>query len=90
MNIKILTPEKVIFEGEVDSVQIPGVQSEFHIKQDHAAIVSALKSGNVKLYTKSVDDVYAKNFHKDSVFYTYPIKSGVIEFNHNKGIILCE
>lgn len=93
MNIKILTPEHVVFEGEVDSVLLPGKNGEFHIMKNHAGIVSSLVGGKVKLYTKMVDDLYGKNFskenEKDSVF-SFPIKSGVVEFNHGKGIILCE
>ncbi|AZA50069.1 F0F1 ATP synthase subunit epsilon [Chryseobacterium carnipullorum] len=93
MNIKILTPEYVVFEGEVDSVLLPGKDGEFHIMKNHAGIVSSLVGGKVKLFTSSIGEAYAKNFtkesEKDSVF-SYPIKSGVVEFNHDKGIILCE
>ncbi|MDR2237076.1 MAG: F0F1 ATP synthase subunit epsilon [Chryseobacterium sp.] len=93
MNIKILTPEYVVFEGEVDSVLLPGKNGEFHIMKNHAGIVSSLIGGKVKLFAKSIDEAYAKNLtkenEKDSAF-SYPIKSGVVEFNNNKGIILCE
>ncbi|MBK1896797.1 FoF1 ATP synthase subunit delta/epsilon [Chryseobacterium paridis] len=93
MNIKILTPEYVVFEGEVSSVLLPGKNGEFHIMKNHAGIVSSLIGGKVKLFVNSIDEAYAKNLtkenEKDSVF-SYPIKSGVVEFNHNKGIILCE
>ncbi|WP_415327387.1 FoF1 ATP synthase subunit delta/epsilon [Chryseobacterium sp. MMS23-Vi53] len=93
MNIKILTPEYVVFEGEVESVLLPGKNGEFHIMTNHAGIVSSLVGGKVKLFAKSIDDAFAKNLtkenDKDSI-YSYPIKSGVVEFNHNKGIILCE
>ncbi|WP_018675895.1 FoF1 ATP synthase subunit delta/epsilon [Riemerella columbina] len=93
MKIKILTPEYVAFDGEVESVLLPGKNGEFHIMKNHAAIVSSLTGGKVKLYTDQVAQPYSKNFskeqEKDSV-YSLPIKSGVIEFNHDKGIILCE
>lgn len=93
MNIKILTPETVIFEGEVDSVLLPGKNGEFHVMKDHAAIVSSLVYGKVKLYVNNVAEPFAKNFTKEhdknSVF-SFPIKSGVLEFNNNKGIILAE
>ncbi len=93
MNIKILTPEYVVFEGEVDSVLLPGKSGEFHIMKNHAAIVSSLVNGKVKLYTNAVNETYAKFFtkenEKDSVF-SYSINSGVVEFNNEKGIILAE
>lgn len=93
MNIKILTPESVIFEGEVDSVLLPGTNGDFQIMKDHVAIVSSLVNGKVKLYTGNISDNFSKYFTKEndakSVF-SFPIKSGVIEFNNNKGIILAE
>ncbi|MDH6253902.1 F-type H+-transporting ATPase subunit epsilon [Chryseobacterium sp. H1D6B] len=93
MNIKILTPEYVVFEGEVNSVLLPGKNGEFHIMKNHAGIVSSLVGGKVKLFVNSIDEAYAKNLTKENekdVVFSYPIKSGVVEFNHNKGIILCE
>ncbi len=93
MNIKILTPEFVVFEGEVKSVLLPGKNGDFHIMKDHAAIVASLIGGKVRVFTNEIDDKYAKNFtkenEKESVF-SFPVKSGVIEFNNNKGIILAE
>lgn len=93
MNIKILTPEYVVFEGEVKSVLLPGTAGEFHIMKNHAAVVSSLGYGKVKLYTQEISEEYAKYFtkenEKESVF-SYPIKSGVVEFNHDKGIILAD
>ena len=93
MNIKILTPEFVVFEGEVKSVLLPGKNGDFHIMKDHAAIVASLIGGKVKVFTNEIDDKYAKNFtkenDKESVF-SFSVKSGVIEFSNNKGIILAE
>jgi F-type H+-transporting ATPase subunit epsilon len=93
MNIKILTPEFVVFEGEVSSVLLPGKNGDFHIMKDHAAIVASLIGGKVRVFTNQIDENFARHFtkenEKESVF-TFPVKSGVIEFNNNKGIILAE
>lgn len=94
MNIKILTPETVVFEGEVESVLLPGKNGEFHIMKNHAAVVSTLEGGKIKLFTNHIEEAYQKYFtkeagSKDSI-YTFPVLSGVVEFNNNKGIILCE
>lgn len=62
MNIKILTPEIVVFEGEVDSVLLPGEMGEFHILNNHAAVVSSLKMGKVKLVTRSIENENQANF----------------------------
>lgn len=93
MNIKILTPEFVVFEGEVSSVLLPGKNGDFHIMKDHAAIVASLIGGKVRVFTNQMNENFARHFtkenEKESVF-TFPVKSGVIEFNNNKGIILAE
>ncbi|WP_027377245.1 FoF1 ATP synthase subunit delta/epsilon [Kaistella palustris] len=93
MNIKILTPEFVVFEGEVSSVLLPGKNGDFHIKKDHAAIVASLIGGKVRVFTNEIAENYAGHFikenEKESVF-SFAVKSGVIEFNNNKGIILAE
>ncbi|ODS90058.1 F0F1 ATP synthase subunit epsilon [Chryseobacterium lacus] len=93
MNIKILTPEFVVFDGDVKSVLLPGKSGEFHVMKNHAAIVASLKNGKIKLYTDKINEKFAEKFkkenEKESVF-SFKIKSGVIEFSNNKGIILAE
>lgn len=49
MNLLILSPEKEIFAGEVKSVIVPGAEGQFQMLENHAAIVSSLKSGEVKV-----------------------------------------
>ncbi len=93
MNIKIITPESVVFEGEVESVLLPGKNGDFHIKKDHTAIVSSLINGKIRLFTQEIPEDFKKFLSKEndpkSVF-GYKIKSGVVEFSNNKGIILAE
>ena len=93
MNIKILTPEFVVFEGEVSSVLIPGKNGDFQIMKDHAAIVASLIEGKIRLFTNKIEEQFeghfTKEMEKESVF-SFPVRSGVIEFNNNKGIILAE
>ena len=93
MNIKILTPEFVVFEGDVKSVLLPGKSGEFHIMKDHAAIVASLSGGKIKVFTNEIKEEYSQHFtresEKESVF-SFPMKSGVVEFTNNKGIILAE
>lgn len=93
MNIKILTPEFVVFEGDVKSVLLPGKNGEFHIMKDHAAIVTSLNGGKIKVFTDQIKEEYSQHFtrenEKESVF-SFPLKSGVVEFSNNKGIILAE
>lgn len=94
MNIKILTPELVVFEGEVEFILLPGEVGEFHILNDHAPVVSSLKKGKVKLITDKMEDRNSSKFFTPDPerknCYNFPINGGVIEFNDNSGIILCD
>lgn len=49
MNLLILSPEKEIFSGEVKSVKVPGTDGQFEMLDRHAAIVSSLKKGEVRV-----------------------------------------
>ena len=49
MNLTVLTPEKELFAGNITSVKLPGISVQFEILKGHAAIVSALSSGNVRI-----------------------------------------
>ncbi len=91
MNIKILTPELVVFEGDVKSVLLPGKNGEFQILNNHAAIVASLSGGKVKLFTDHIAEHFAGHFIKENDnVYSFNLRSGVIEFNNNSGIILAE
>ena len=41
----LVSPEKLLFSGEVDQVDIPGVEGDFGVLAGHAPIVAALKPG---------------------------------------------
>ena len=47
MYLKIVSPEKVVFEGGVESVSVPGTVCPFVILKNHAPIISSLVEGNV-------------------------------------------
>lgn len=49
MKLEILSPEKFIYTGEVDLVQMPGEMGSFEILQNHAPLVALLEKGKVKV-----------------------------------------
>ena len=51
LKLKIVSPEKVVFNGEVESVTVPGTAGEFEILVDHAPIISSLETGTVTYVT---------------------------------------
>ncbi len=47
LTLKVISPEKVIFTGQVDSVVVPGTLGEFEILVGHAPLISSLEKGVV-------------------------------------------
>jgi F-type H+-transporting ATPase subunit epsilon len=93
VDIKILTPESVIFEGKVSSVLLPGKNGDFHIMKDHIATVASLSGGKIRLYTDQINEDFAKNFTKENErenVFSFAVNSGVVEFSNNNGVILAE
>ncbi len=47
LHLNIVSPEKEIYNGEVERVTLPGTIGAFTILPQHAPIVSSLRAGNV-------------------------------------------
>lgn len=47
LNLKIVSPEKVVYEGPVERVVVPGTSGEFEILVNHAPIISTLEKGRL-------------------------------------------
>lgn len=77
MQLEIITPEKKVFEGEVSSVMVPGSKGRFQMLENHAAIISTLINGVVKVKTTNGEE-------------SFDVKGGVVEMLNNKVIILAE
>lgn len=78
MYLEIITPEKKVFEGEITSVKVPGVEGSFEILNNHAPIVSALDKGEVRVKTSKGEVLQ------------YQVEGGVVEMMNNKVSLLLE
>ena len=47
--LSVLTPERTVFEGPVEYVQVPGSQGYLGVLAHHAALVTALAAGDLTL-----------------------------------------
>ena len=49
MYLEIVSPERTLFNGDVESVLVPGTDGSFQMLDNHAPIVSTLIKGTVKI-----------------------------------------
>jgi F-type H+-transporting ATPase subunit epsilon len=50
MELSLISPEKVVFSGNVNMVIIPGLQGHFGALNRHAPFMTVLREGSVTLY----------------------------------------
>lgn len=77
LKLRIVSPERIVFDGEVESVLVPGTLGCFEILKDHAPIISSLEEGKVE-YTA-----------KDSKVY-FNIKGGFVEVKRSEVSLVVE
>ncbi|MBU2914672.1 MULTISPECIES: ATP synthase F1 subunit epsilon [Reichenbachiella] len=81
MFLEIITPDEKIFEGEVDHATFPGSKGSFQVLNDHAAMVSSLGKGDLKMvitHNKKTEETHMA------------IDGGVVEVLNNKVLVLAE
>ncbi len=78
MYLEIITPDKKIFEGEVETATFPGSKGSFQVLTDHAPLVSSLSKGKVTYRT-----------HKKEVA-ELTVTGGVVEILNNNIVLLAE
>ncbi|MBC6611581.1 ATP synthase F1 subunit epsilon [Hymenobacter sp. NBH84] len=77
MHLEIITPDRKVFEGEVTSAQFPGIDGLFEVLNNHAPLISALKTGAVTINGTSGRE-------------SFNIDGGVVEVLRNNVIVLAE
>ena len=77
MHVEIVTPDKKVFEGEAEGVQLPGTDGSFEVLNNHAPIIATLGKGIVRV-----------RVGKDAQFFN--VDGGLVEMMDNKVIILAE
>jgi len=77
MKVQILTPEKTVFDGEAESVMVPGAAGAFEVLKGHAPILSSLVAGTARVISNK------KEIH-------FHIGGGFFEFSHDNGVLLAD
>ena len=75
-NLEIIKPDKSFLnKNDVSEVVVPALEGEMGILKDHISIISFLKPGIIKVYSKSGEDQYY-------------IEDGILEFKNNNLSVL--
>jgi len=77
MHLIILTPEKKVYEGSMDMLQVPAEDGLMGILNNHAPIIANLKAGSLKIQNGD---------HFDFHF----VSGGFLEFSKNKAVVLAD
>lgn len=77
LHLNIVSPEKELFNGEVESVTLPGMMGSFSILPHHAPIVSSLKEGTLVYVTEGEE-------------HELDIQSGFVEMSSGKVAVCIE
>jgi F-type H+-transporting ATPase subunit epsilon len=75
--LEIVTPEKMVFSGNVEEVTIPGTEGEFGVLRGHEAFLSSVDIGQL-VFTKNSKKTY------------YAVNTGYAEVTANKVTVLIE
>ena len=54
LKLRIVSPDRVEYDGEVECVKVPGILGNFEILNNHAPIISALQDGFVEVQKNKV------------------------------------
>lgn len=77
IELEIVSPEKRLFTGMVERVNLPGVKAPFTVLYNHAPLVSILSAGNIKWKVGKDEQQMA-------------VKGGFVEVKDNKVSALVE
>ena len=81
MYLEVITPDEKVFEGEVESAVFPGSDGAFQVLNDHAAMISSLGHGDLKI------EIMVEKKRKEIHF---GLLGGVVEILNNKILVLAE
>ena len=92
MYLEIVSPEATLFQGEVDSVTVPGTDGSFQMLNNHAPIVATVGKGPVLIegdlqLTEQQQSLFQSEGNSKALF---EIQGGTVELQQNKLILLAD
>jgi F-type H+-transporting ATPase subunit epsilon len=91
MTVEIITPERLLFVGEVKAIQLPGKDGLFQLLDNHAPLIASLGKGSIKMdLVKAFErtDSSSNKLISEGQSLKVDISGGVVEVSANKAIVL--
>ncbi len=76
--LAILTPERSVFEGKVEYVEVPGVEGSLGVLAHHAALVTPLGAGRLTVRKPGGDELY------------WRVRGGFFEVGEDRATVLAD
>ena len=77
IQLEIVTPERLVYQDEVESVNVPGVEGELGILPHHAPLVSTLGYGELRIRKGGAEESFA-------------IVGGFVQVRPDKVVVMAE
>ncbi|MBQ4122667.1 ATP synthase F1 subunit epsilon [bacterium] len=77
IHFKLITPEKIVFEDDVEAIYAQGVKGSFGILPNHIDFMSTLAVDTAKVVKNGEDIIFS-------------VMGGALQFKNNEAIILTE
>ena len=74
--IEIISPEKIIFSGDIKTVTIPSYEGDMSVLKNHISIITFLRPGRIKI---------EKNEGNLEEFF---VEDGTVEFSNDRLVVL--
>jgi F-type H+-transporting ATPase subunit epsilon len=78
LHFELVSPEKLVFSGDVEQVDVPGAEGDFGVLPGHAPFLSTLRPG--------VITIYANRTPSDAIF----VSGGFAEVTGERCTVLAE
>jgi F-type H+-transporting ATPase subunit epsilon len=77
LQVEVVTPEKMLFSGQAEMVEIAGAEGDLGVLPLHAPLVSLLRAGLVRV-------------HQQGSVTEFPVTGGLAQVDAEKCVILAE
>jgi F-type H+-transporting ATPase subunit epsilon len=78
LTLEIITPSKIAFKGDIESITVPGTEGSFQVLKNHAPLMSTFEVGEVKVVLPDNNSKY------------YATGGGTVEVLDNKVLLLAD